>query len=155
MLKTEEVCKSGFSIGGFTLSNLSYADDIALLNECSIKLQEFVNELAESTKEIGLDINLKKTEYMSTSKLQPDLNISIYGKPIKQVTQFIYLGHKLTSSSNHETTLKHRIGLGWAAFQKHSTLLKSKRLPITVKVKVYLVYVLLVVLYGLDCITWT
>ena len=155
MLKTEEVCKSGFSIGGYTLSNLSYADDIALLNECSLKLQEFVNELAENAKEIGLEINLKKTECMSTAKLQPDLNISIYGKPIKQVTQFIYLGHKLTSSSNHETTLKHRIGLGWAAFQKHSTLLKSKRVPITVKVKVYLVYVLPVVLYGLDCITWT
>ena len=155
MLKTEEVCKSGFSIGGITLSNLSYADDIALLNECSLKLQEFVNELAKNAKEIGLEINLKKTECMSTAKLQPDLNISIYGKPIKQVNQFIYLGHKLTSSSNHETSLKHRIGLGWAAFQKHSTLLKSKRVPITVKVKVYLIYVLPVVLYGLDCITWT
>jgi len=42
MLNTEEVCQSRFSIGGCILSNLSYADDIALLNECSIKLQEFV-----------------------------------------------------------------------------------------------------------------
>ena len=45
--------------------------------------------------------------------------------------------------------------MGWAAFQKHSTLLKSKRVKITVKVKVYLVYVLPVVLYGSDWITWT
>jgi len=49
---------------------------------------------------------------MSTAKLQVDLSITIYGKPIKQVTQFIYLGHKLTLSSNQEITLKHRIGLG-------------------------------------------
>ena len=61
----------------------------------------------------------------------------------------------MTSTSDHETTLKHRLGLGWAAFQDNSTILKSKRVPIAVKVKVYLIYVLPVVLYGLDCITWT
>ena len=144
-----------FSIGGHILSNLSYADDIALTNECSLKLQLFVNELAKNAKEIGLEINLGKTECMSTDKKQIPLDITIYDQPIKQVTEFIYLGHKLTSSSNHEATLKHRIGLGWAAFQKNSTALKSKRVPISVKVKVYLVYVLPVVLYGLDCITWT
>ena len=155
MVKTEEVCNSGFSIGGRILSNLSYADDIALTNECPIKLQEFANELAKNAKEIGLEVNLKKTESMSTDKLQLPLNLTIYGKPIKQVTEFVYLGHKLTSSSNHEATLKHRLGLGWAAFQNNSTILKSKRVPISVKVKVYLIYVLPVVLYGLDCITWT
>ena len=43
LFKTEEVCGSGFSIGGIDISNLSYADDIALLNECSLKLQHFVD----------------------------------------------------------------------------------------------------------------
>ena len=155
MVKTEEVCNSGFSIGGRILSNLSYADDIALTNECPIKLQEFVNDLAKNANIIGLEFNLKKTESMSTDKLQLPLNLTIYGKPIKQVTEFVYLGHKLTSSSNHEATLKHRLGLGWAAFQNNSTILKSKRVPISVKAKTYLIYVLPVVLYGLDCITWT
>ena len=83
--------------------------------------------------EIGLEINLTKTECMSTDKQQTPLNITIYDKPIKQVTEFIYLGHKLTSSNNHVATLKHRIGLGWAAFEKNSTVLKSKRVPISVK----------------------
>ena len=91
---------------------------------------------------------------MSTAKIQLPLSLTIYDKPIKQVTEFIYLGHKLTSSNNHAATLKHRIGLGWAAFQKNSTVLKSKRVPISVKVKTYLIYILPVVLYGLDCITW-
>ena len=155
ILKTEEVCGSGFSIGGRILSNLSYADDIALLNECSVKLQNFVDELAKNAKEVGLEINLSKTKSMSTDKLQQPLNITIYNKPIKQVTDFVYLGHKLTSSSNHETTLKHRIGLGWAAFQRHSNILKSKRVPLSVKARVYLIYVRSVVLHGLDCTTWT
>ena len=50
ILKTEETCNSGFSIGGQILSNLSYADDTALLNFCSQKLQEFVNELSIKAK---------------------------------------------------------------------------------------------------------
>ena len=91
---------------------------------------------------------------MSTDKTQNKINITIYGKPNKRVTNFIYLGHKLTSSGDHEATLKHRIGLGWAAFQKHSTILKSKRVPTNVKVRTYLLYILPVVLYGLDCVTW-
>ena len=155
MLKTEASCGSGFSIGGRILSNLSYADDISLLNECPTKLQNFVNELAKNAKEIGLEINLSKTKSMSTDKTQLPLNITIYGKPIKQVTEFIYLGHKLTAFNNHQAALKHRIGLGWAAFQKNSTVLKSKRVPIPIKVRVYQIYVLSVVLHGLDCISWT
>ena len=92
---------------------------------------------------------------MSTDKAQLPLDLKIYGKPIKQVTEFIYLGHKLTASNNQIAALKHRIGLGWAAFQKNSSVLKSKRVPIPTKVKVYQIYVLPVVLHGLDCITWT
>ena len=155
ILKTEVTCNTGFSIGGHIISNLSYADDIALTNTSSTNLQFFVNELATNAKEIGLEINLTKTECMTTDKDQAPLNLTIYDKPIKQVTEFIYLGHKLTANNNHEATLKHRIGLGWAAFQKNSTVLKSKRLPISVKVKTYLIYVLPVVLYGLDCLTWS
>ena len=154
MLKTEDVCNSGFSIGGCILSNLSYADDIALLNKCTAKLQDFVNQLAKNAKEIGLEINLSKTKSMSTDKAQLPLNLTIYGKSIKQVTEFIYLGHKLTSSNYHLAALK-RIGLGWADFQNNSTILKSKHVPIPTKVRVYQIYVLSVVLHGLDCTTWT
>ena len=55
MLKSEETYQSGFSIGGQILSNVSYADDIALLNECSKKLQDFIDELSMNAKEIGLE----------------------------------------------------------------------------------------------------
>ena len=52
ILKTEDVCNSGFSIGGHIISNLSYADDIALTNTCPANLQTFVNELAKNALEI-------------------------------------------------------------------------------------------------------
>ena len=154
ILKTEDSCQSGYSIGGRLLSNLSYADDIAVVNDCLANLQLFIDALSENAEEIGLKINLTKTNCMTTDKLQNPMNIKIYGKTLKQVTDFIYLGHKLSSSGNQEVALKHRIGLGWAAFEKHKTILKSKRVPIATKVRTYLLYVLPVVLYGLDCITW-
>ena len=119
----------------FTIVRL-HADDITLLNECPTKLQNFVNELAKNARELGLEINLSKTKSMSTEKTQLPLNITIYGKLIKQVTEFIYLGHKLTASNNHQAALKRRIGLGWAAFQNNSTVLKSKCVPIPIKVRV-------------------
>ena len=49
--------------------------------------------------------------------------------------------------------IRHRIGLDWAAFGKHEKILKSRRVPLHVKTKVYASYILPVVLYGLDCIT--
>ena len=49
----------------------------------------------------------------------------------------------------------HRIGLGWAAFEKNRILLSSNRIPMHVKRKIYETYILQVVLYGLDCVNWT
>ena len=92
ILKTEQQCPdSGYSIGGQILSNLSYADDIALLNIDIASLQRFINALALNANEIGVDINLMKTECMTTAKDQLRLNITINGKPVKQVIEFVYL----------------------------------------------------------------
>ena len=136
------------------MSNLSYADDIAVVNNCLAHLQSFVDTLSVNAEEIGLKMNLAKTKCMTTNKLQKPMNIKIYDQPIKQVTEFIYLGHKLSSSGNQEVALRHRIGLGWAAFENNKSILKSKRIPVAIKVRTYLLYVLPVVLHGLDCITW-
>ena len=46
ILKTEEACNSGYPIGGCILPNLSYADDIALVNDCLKNLQLFVDALS-------------------------------------------------------------------------------------------------------------
>ena len=51
--------------------------------------------------------------------------------------------------------IKHRIGLGWAAFEKNKILLTSKRVPYHIKAQVYNTYILHVVLYGLECVNWT
>ena len=92
---------------------------------------------------------------MTTAKNQTALNIEIHGKAIKQVSDFIYLGYKLSCTGDAEIAARHRIGLGWAAFGRHEKVLKSSRVPFHIKTKVYLSYILPVVLNGLDCVAWT
>ena len=64
---------------------------------------------------------------MSTNKNKQPLNITVYGKQITQVTEFIFLGHKLSSAFNGSVAVQHRIGLGWAAFEKNKEILTSNR----------------------------
>ena len=152
--KAESDCKSGFSIGGHLLSNLSYADDIAAINQSPKDLQAFLDCIVKYSAEVGLFLNISKTECMSTDQNSP-LILTIDGKQIKQVSLFAYLGHNLSCTNDGTAAVKHRIGLGWAAFKKNKVLLTSKRVPYAIKAKVYKIYVRPVVLYGLECVNWT
>ena len=96
--KSESDCQSGFSIGGKLISNLTYADDIALVNTAQ-KDQKFIDCLVKYSAEVGLCVNVSKTECMSTDQ-NNNLRLTINGKIIKQVKTFIYLGHKLSSDNN-------------------------------------------------------
>ena len=55
-----------------------------------------------------------------------DLILAINGKRIKQVDEFVYLGHKLLANNNGLAAVKHRIGLGWKAFEKTRNYLHQK-----------------------------
>ena len=91
---------------------------------------------------------------MTTAK-NTKFHLTINGKIVKQVSEFVYLGYKLSASNDGTVAIKHRIGLGWAAFEKNKHILTFNRVPYHVKSKVYLTYVLFVVLYGLECANWT
>ena len=128
---------------------------MTFLNNSIKQLQYFLNSLSKNADEVGLIINIGKTKCMSTNKIFEPLNIKIYNKVIEQVNSFVYLGHKLSNKNDGEIPVLHRIGLGWAAFEKNKVLLTSNRVPLHIKKKIYETYVLPVVLYGLECVNWT
>ena len=101
------------------LSNLDYADDIAVLDNSPVNLQQYIEALTQNAKEVGLYINVNKTKYMSTNKNKQPIILTVHGKHIEQVTEFILLRHKLSSTNNSAEAVQHRIGPGWAVFQKH------------------------------------
>ena len=89
----------GLIIGGFTLNNLRYADDIVLEAHSKEKLQEMLDIVHLYSEENGLSINIKKTESIVKSKYENnrDSRITLKGNPIKQVENFKYLGTGMTN----------------------------------------------------------
>ena len=105
---------------------------------------------------VGLHINVKKTKCMSIDKKAPEnLPLQIYNEQLETVSEFVYLGHKLSRTNDGTAAVEHRISLGWAAFQKNKLFLTSNRIPPKVKGRIYKTYILPVVLYGLDCVNST
>ena len=94
------------------LSDLDFADDIALF-ESSISLaQSQPTKIADAAADVGLIISASKTEYM-TINCHPQPQLQVYGNSINQVSDFKYLGSMMESSSSD---LKRRKDLAWAAF---------------------------------------
>ena len=74
----------GIVIGGENMNNMRYADDTALITECTLDLQELVTAVNEKGKPYGMEMNVIKTKAMVVSRQDPvpKINITIEGKPI-------------------------------------------------------------------------
>ena len=84
-------------VGGQNFNNLRYADDTVLIAESENELQSILETVLKESEMKGLDLNVKKTESMVTSKktIQPSSNITCKGELIKQVQNFRYLGFSI------------------------------------------------------------
>src|SRR5688572_25068232 len=104
----------GFTIGGFNMNNLRFADDAVLLAASKEKLKELLNKVAKASKRKGLSINIKKTECMVISKkISPKCELNLHGSKIKQVEKFSYLSSLITEDGRFGGEIKRRI-----AFEK-------------------------------------
>ena len=83
---------TGITVGvdGFTLSDLAYADDIALFQPDSESMQLLLDRLATEASRVGMRIKPAKTKAMAIHTDPP--NLTIYGEPIEVVSDFCYLG---------------------------------------------------------------
>ena len=91
----EEVFKKaeiseGVNVDGENLSNLRFADDVALLNETSKQMEKHMNNLNSESMKVGLKIHKGKTKYMTNYADNEDILIG--QQKIEKVTEFKYLG---------------------------------------------------------------
>ena len=120
------------------VSDLSFADDIALLESENTRAQGQLDSLKHHASTVGLEINIPKTEQMrlnlpDTSPSPPPLHID--GQPIRIVDEFNYLGSYMGST---DKDINNRIGLAWAAFNRLKPILTSRSGKPTVKIKIRL-----------------
>ena len=129
------------------LSDLDYADDICLLENSIEKAQQQLDELAINAIKVGLEVNIKKTEYMTNIK--NDTKLKLNDNDLQQVEDFKYLGAHLESS---EKDMEIRIGQAWSAFWKLEKIWLNKHLPDKIKLNLFQAACISILLYGSE--TW-
>ena len=145
----------GVKINGENINNIRYADDTVLIADSEENLQRLLDITIEKSEEMGLTLNVKKTECMVISKkaIIPSCNLQSRGQQIKLVKKFKYLGYMFTSDGKCITEIKKRIATAKDAFQKLSLILKNRNISMTTKFRVLKTYVWSTLTYGCEC--WT
>jgi len=133
---------------GLFLTDLDFADDLALVAESIQNLEDLLHSLETSASQVGLYCNEGKTEFISSSGNVLPLT-SLNGINIKLVKDFKYLGSHINSSEND---FKIRKGLAWKACNKLNKIWQSNFSNI-LKLQTFKSLVQPILLYGSE--TWT
>ena len=143
----------GISIGNRKVTDLDYADDIALLTDNEAALQSFVDQVVFFGAMLGLKINADKTKVMAAcTTVAPRINVQ--GTDVESVDSFRYLGCLISNRNSCESDILSRICLAQAAYQLlHPCLFAREDVSIPTKMRVYLASVRSVLVYG--CESWT
>ena len=91
-----EEAQAGISIAGRNINNLRYADDTTLMAEREEDLKSLLMKVKEESEKVGLKPNIQKTKIMASS---PITSWQIDGETMETVTDFIFLGSKITVNS--------------------------------------------------------
>ena len=101
--------QAGIKIAGRNINNLRYADDITLMAESQEELKSLLMKVKEGSEKVGLKLNIQKTKVMASS---PIISWQIDGETMETVTDFIFLGSKVTASGDCSHEIKRRLLLG-------------------------------------------
>ena len=93
-----EETQAGIKIAGRNSNNLRYADDITLMAESKEALKNLLIKVKEKSEKAGLKLNIQKTKIMPSG---PITSWQIDGEIIETVTDFIFLGSKITADGDY------------------------------------------------------
>ena len=95
-------------IAGRNINNLRYADDITLMAESKEERNSLLMKVKEKSEKAGLKLKIKKNKIMAS--VPPLLQID--GETMETVTDFIFLGSKITADGDCSHEIKRRLLLG-------------------------------------------
>jgi len=142
--------QAGIKIARGNTSNLIYADDITLMAESEELLKSLLMKVKKESEKVGLKLNIQKTKIMASS---PITSWQIDGETMEIVTDFIFLGFKITADGDCSHEIKRRLLLGRKAMTNLDSILKSRDITLPTKVRLVKAMVFPVVMYG--CESWT
>ena len=110
--------QAGIKIARRNINNLRYADDTTLMAENKEELKSLLLRVKEETEKAGLKLNIQKTKIMASG---PITSWQIDGETVETVTDFIFLGSKITADSDCSHEIKRHLFLG-RSYEEHSVL---------------------------------
>ena len=134
---------------GEKINNLRYADDATLMAESKEVLKSLL-KVKEENEKGGLKLNIQKTEIMASG---PITLWHIDGETVETVTDFIFLGSKITADGDYSHEIKRCLLLGRKVMTNLDSMLKSRGITLPTKVHLVKAMVFPVVMFGCD--SWT
>ena len=116
----------------FAWYNLRYADDTALRAESKEELKSFLMKVKEESEKVGLKLNIQKTKIMTSG---PNTSWQIDGETMETVTNFIFLGSKITADDGCSHEIKRHLFLGRKTMSNLDSILKNRDITLPTKVK--------------------
>jgi len=101
--------QAGIKIVGRNISNLRYADDTTLMAESEEELKSLLMKVKEKSQKAGLKLNIQITKTMASG---PITSWQIPGETVETVTDFIFLGSKITADGDCSHEIKRHLFLG-------------------------------------------
>ena len=119
-----EEAQAGIKIARRNINNLRYADDTTLTAESEEELKSLLMKVIKESEKVGLKFNIQKTKIMASG---PITSWQIDGETMETVTDFIFLGSKITADGDYSHEIKRRLLLGRKAMTNLDSLLKKQR----------------------------
>ena len=88
---------------GRNINNLRYSDDTTIMTESKEELKSLLMKVKEESEKVGLELNIQKTKTMASG---PIISWQIDGETMETVTDFIFLGSKITTDGDCSHEIK-------------------------------------------------
>ena len=101
-----EEAQAGIKIAGRNINNLRYADDTTLMAESEEELKILLMKVKEESEKVGLKLNIQKMKIMASGP------ITSWEIDVETVSDFIFLGSKITADGDCSHEIKRHLLLG-------------------------------------------
>ena len=145
-----EETQAGIMIPGRNINNLRYADDTTLMAESEKELKSLLMKMMEESEKVDLKLNIQKMKITASG---PITSWEIDGETMETVTDFIFLGSKITADCDGSHNIKRRLLLKRKSMTNLDSIFQSRDITLPTKVCLFKAMVFPVVMYG--CESWT
>ena len=139
--------QAGIKIAGRNINNLTYTDDTTLKTESEEEEWNEIMNVKRKGEKVGLKLNIQKTKIMAYG---PITSWHVDGETTETVTDFIFLGSKITADGDCSHEIKRHLLLERKAMTKLDSILKSRDITLPTKICLVKAMVFPVVMYGCE-----